>query len=174
MKKKVLLIVLIIVMMFDITGCGNSKEGSGTGKNSENIVKINDGEIDLSNERDFKEMYYKESYSDLQSSTMNNYRFLQYAKDGKVLLDIRMTYIENKSLEESKKELTFETTPGKNKKGTEYIYGTWVFTDAQTGENYDAHQYFFEHNKTTYTILLLSKENIKEFEKAFIDNVYFK
>ena len=178
MKKKIIIIMLIICI-FNITGCGNkvnSNENNSSvtnNKENKNVVKVNGEEIELTYDTNFNNMYFKENVSKFNTNTMGSNHVIQYIKEGKVLFDIRMAYIENKTMEESKKEINFEVNP-KKINDLEYQYGTWETKDNETGETIYIHQYLYEFNGTTYTIAFMPKTNIDDFEAAFMKNVYFK
>lgn len=178
MKKKIIIIMLVI-SLFTITGCGSNKVENNNSSNSKNdvsdnnTVKIKDEEIKLNYDTNFNNMYFKENVSKFNTSTMGSNHVIQYVKDGGVLFEIRMAYIENKTIEESKKEINFEVS-SKKINNLEYQYGIWETKNNETGDTIYAHQYFYEFNGTTYTIVFMSKDNIDDFEKVFMNNVYFK
>ena len=66
MKKKIIIIMLIICI-FNITGCGNkvnSNENNSSvtnNKENKNVVKVNGEEIELTYDTNFNNMYFKEN-----------------------------------------------------------------------------------------------------------------
>jgi len=163
---------MLIISIFTIPGCGNknnsneNKSSVTNNKENKNVVKVNGEEIELTYDTNFNNMYFKENVSKFNTNTMGSNHVIQYIKEGKVLFDIRMAYIENKTMEESKKEINFEVNP-KKINDLEYQYGTWETKDNETGETIYIHQYLYEFNGTTYTIAFMSKNNIDELEKMF-------
>ena len=173
MKKRITLVLLIIIL-FLITGCETSIPDNNDSSKKEGIVaKINDEEISLDYERDFNNLYYKENVVSLHSDTLGSNRVINYSQNGSVVLSIRMTYIEDMTIEKTKTQLNFET---KTKKigDLEYLYGEWTFKDSSTEIEYKAYQYFYEFNNTTYTICFITNEDITDFETKFMSTVYFK
>ncbi len=171
MKKKIILSFLVIVFLVSITGCRKSDDYNLD--NFSSVVKIGDDEIKLSYETNLKNMYYKENISLFNSDTLGSNRLISYQKNNKVIFEIRMAYIENKTMDETKEEVNFVLSPRKIN-DIEYQYGEWILNDANTGEDYNVNEYFFEYKGTTYTICFISNENIKDFENTFMNNIYFK
>lgn len=172
MRKK-LLIVLIIVLLFTITGCDNttSKENKST-NNGAPTIKYKDQEIELSTDTNLKDMHYKTNPNYLKTTTVNNLRVIQYDYDSDFVFEIRMAYVENASVKDATKSLTYATTT-KKLNNIEYTYGEWEINDQTKGKLY-AHQYFHEHNNTTYTICFFTASNMSIYEDLFIKYVTFE
>ena len=174
--KKNIIILLLLCCLF-ISGCNNTKNIKGSNNTNTSTQdgavygKINGEPIRLNYERNFKDLYYKENISDMDSSTLGALRIITYRKDGQTLLELRMAYTESTSLAEAEKKLTY-TAEHKTINGIEFLYGS-APVQFDSGETINSHQYFCEYNKTLYGITLISNEDISDFEQAFINTIHF-
>ena len=176
MKKKI--VILLLLLSLAVCGCGSNKSLNSGNKTTNALTedgavygKINGESIRLNYERNFKDLYYKENISDMDSSTLGALRIITYRKDGQTLLELRMAYTESTSLAEAEKKLTY-TAEHKTINGIEFLYGS-APVQFDSGETINSHQYFCEYNKTLYGITLISNEDISDFEQAFINTIHF-
>ena len=169
--KRYMYVFLIIVTLV-VTACGVVKKDNNINVTNKISGSINGEKIELTYDSNFKDLYYKENVSLFTSNSMGALKILQYRKDGNTLLEIRMGYIEGMTLERTKKESKYETSI-KKINDLDYLYSSFILTDS-TGSEYKTHQYYYEYNNVTYTIMFVSNEDISSLEETFMSNVYFK
>lgn len=167
--KKIVLSLMVMVMVFALTGCfekkGNEKTNNDKPKEVEKNIKVGDYAFALDKEDNNKNLYYKYS-SDFNIGGYNNMSFLNYGEEGNQLFDIRIIYFENQNLDDMMKEVIDS--------GTE-IFGetisdiAWkVFT--QNGVK----TYMTINDDDVYSITFKSSTNIDNLEKEFMNNIVFK
>jgi len=170
MKKKIIIVLLIIISLF-ITGCSTEEETTSKTTGTPTI-KYKDDKIKLENENNLKDMYFKENNTKFILSTVDSYHLIEYNYNDEFVFEIRMAYVNNKSLKEATKDLSFSTIT-KKVGDYQYKYGVWELDNENNGK-LTAHQYFYEYNGTTYTICFFSASNLGIFEDLFMKNIEFK
>lgn len=165
--KKIILIICLSILI--ITGCEKDNNKTNNKDNSKNTVEVtlSDEKIKLSYENNFLKMYYKESVSKFYTDTMGSHRMIRYSKDNDPIFTIHLVYFKDKNIDEALTDTKYERST-KIINDLEYQY----FEYEVNGEQ--GHTYVYYYDGTTYSINFISSNNINEFEKTFMDNVYFK
>jgi predicted small lipoprotein YifL len=182
MKKKILLIMLAIVTIISLTGCGietknEVKDDNDNNKKEEKVevdeslFKINNIEFHLDNESAFKEIKYTIS-KDFKEANMDKYiQYNYYQEDSTNLLFFRIFYYQNKDINYALKDLglnndiTFEDGKTDN-----ISYKLYVQPRDDGGT---IHFYFINKDSDLYVLNYVSKYDIKEFESKVLKTVKF-
>ena len=175
MKKLIsitLICLLAVCTALTVSSCGGkSDDGTTTQKQNSGKSKptftINGDEIELSYERNHKDLYYKENLTELHSNTAGSFRNIDYYKDGDNVFDIRIVYFAGKSVDEVMSESDYQMSK-KTINGIEYDYFEYTDNDRP------GHTYVCAYDGTTYTISFASNYDMKSLEEVFLSQVYFK
>lgn len=166
MKKKVLLTLLIILCLTFVTGCGNDLKDNTKIEETEGVL-INNERVKLSYETSHLNMYYKTNITLFSGDTLNSVRNIRYINNGKTIFELNLVYFENKSIDEVMSASNYEIS---TKKINDLEYQYFEFEVNQK----KGHTYVYNYNDTTYTISFTFEDDISDFEKEFMNNVYFK
>ena len=183
MKKKVLsialLLILLLVGLFILTGCGTEEEVKKNENNEqttsavvdETLVKINDLEFHLDKETSFKDVKYT-VVSDFKEANFERYiQYNYYQKDNTNLLFFRIFDYGTKSNEEAISDLGVDGNitfiDGKTD-NIEYKYYPQPRDDGGT-----IHYYLINKDGNLYVINFVSKYDIKDFEEKVLNSIKF-
>ena len=174
--KRYFCLIFAILLVLGTSACGSNKEnngsnGGGGGKRSKGpAVTIAGNEIELSYESHHKDLYYRESISDLHSDTMGQVSMISYTTGGETYFQVMMVYFENKTVEEAV-DLSKYDVSSKTINGTEYKY--FKYTQNYSDASIPAECYACAYNGTAYTINFISAHDISGFVSVFMENVHF-
>lgn len=93
MKKKILLSILVLAMLFVVTGCGKSNNGNSNKKSGENLIKIT--EADKGYVTTFKTDKFTQKdpkYSQIHSEELGVFISFQYIESSKEAYDYAKTH----------------------------------------------------------------------------------
>ena len=165
--KKILLSLLFIVLLFSITGCGNSNKVNESNKN---IVKVNDIELHIDKEKEFRGIKYTIT-DDLREVNFDQYvQYYLYQESGSNLLFFRIFYYENKDHNYIRNDLAIENSLAEEKGKTDNIEYTFIDTKRTDGT---IHYYIIEKDNISYVINFVSQYDIKDFEKVVLNSIKF-
>ena len=172
--KKILL--LIILALFIMTGCGKVKKNEININNNSNdakdVVTIQSEKYKLKSNQTLKNLHYKENYIDFHSDAIGNMRTMSYIKQEKVIFEVRVMYDENRSLSELK--ATLETQTGSKEQNKEINGVKYIYYEYKTGDNLTAHYYMHVCDGKVYSIGFFLGENYGNIEEVFMNNVSFE
>lgn len=167
MPRKLLLTLIVIIMLFVITGCDNNKNSNG--KTTSNEITIDGEKIKIDKKANLKDLTY--TYSDkLDVESQRVGVFLTYTKDNPQFR-ISLTYAENSSLEDSIKILSVEEDSQVKVNGK--IWNTYKRTD----DNGIYKVFAYEYKNTTYIISFVKLPNsdidLSDLINAFMNNIEY-
>ena len=176
MKKKILIGILIVLILFTITGCGGSKNSEmnnikNTSDNNE-VVTIQGEKFYLKSDKDFGDLHYKENYVDFHTDQIGNMRTMSYSKNGNTVFGIRVMYDEDRL--ESELKAVLETQTGAKEQSKEINGIKYIYYEYTSNDNLTVHHYMHVHNSKVYSIGIFLGEDSGDIEKVFMNNVSFK
>lgn len=175
MKKKILLVLLVIVALFTVTGCGKSNNSDGkTNNTSDNkeIVTIQGEKFKLKSKTSLYDINYNENYVDFHTDRIGNVRIMNYTKQEKVVFEVRIMYDDTRSLSELKAIL--ETQTGAKEQSKELNGIKYIYYEYKTSDNLIAHHYMYVHKGKVYSVGFFLGENPGNIEEVFMNNVLFE
>ena len=163
MKKKIL-ILLLVIGLFTITGCGKKENVDNT------LVKVNDVELHIDKEKEFKGIKYTIT-DDLKEAVFDKYvQYYLYQESGPNLLFFRIFYYENKNHNDIRNDLAIESNLTEEKGKTANIEYTFIDEKRNDGT---IHYYIIDKDNISYTINFVSKYDIKAFEEKVLNSIKF-
>lgn len=172
MKKKTLFVLLVIVGVFIISGCGSNNNTiidntNETTKEDSKKLSIDNIEVKLDGKASFNKITYTYP-KDASSSNLGTYAIMDLMNQGDLLVRVAMSYFPNKTMGEvlqgtsltSVDALTFNSNIWNIYKGTQ--------PDGKTTMNYVT-----VYEGDVYSIAFISDKNINDFINAFMGNVNF-
>ena len=168
MKKK-LAFLIILIILFTLTGCGNKEDNDGKISKTDGIFVTIDGEkFKLNGTGHLEKLYYPENYVDFNTDAMGRMRTMRYRKNDETIFEVRITCEKESSFEDNLKQIKFNTIDRKIN-NINYKYFTYVNDDGTK-----AHVYMTYYGKVTYSIMFITIKDLPDLEKVFMNNVYFK
>lgn len=173
MKKKILFLLLIIVGLFTITACGSEeekeqKEDKPKEVVDKTLVKVNDVELHINKETEFKGIKYTVT-DDLKEAIYDQYvQYNLYQESGPNLLFFRIFYYEGKDHNYIRNDLAIENNLVEEKGKTDNIEYTYIDTKRTDGT---IHFYIIEKDNISYVINFVSQYDIKDFEKIVLNSI---
>ena len=180
MKKKILLVLLILIVTFTITGCKNNSKEQATNENN-NEVTIDGIKYSFSDSETFHDMkikYDKNAKNFKKTSLSNNeYVTLVYLQDGTKddLLRAVLSYHKDTKVSKKLKDYDLdENTPTKTYNNIKWY--DWYSTEKYKSTILDV--YFYQNGNDTYMIAFTTPKNqnfnLNDYVNAFMSNVSFK
>ena len=174
MKKKIILSIIVILTLFTITGCGNTKKESNNKVKEitvdEKLVKVNGIELHLDKEKEFKGIKYTIT-DDLKEANNDQYiQYYLYQDSGPNLLFFRIFYYEGKSHENIRNDLSIESSLSEEKGKTANVEYSYIDTKRSDGT---IHYYIIDKDDISYVINFVSQYDIKDFEKKVLNSIKF-
>lgn len=177
MNKKFVLVLLIIVMLFIITGCNKKNEQKNNKNDKYDSVKIYNKTILLNSKESLKKMTFMTNKKDLIYRTSgDNIAYVTYEDDsnpndiivnyGVTVVNVAMRYFEGKTIETVMSQAPYERIA---KKVGDIEYQYFEYTD----NNIKGYCYSYEYEKSTYTITFEAKIDINSLVNTFMKNVSF-
>lgn len=164
MKKKILLF-LLIVTLFTITGCNKDKESVDN-----TLVKVNDVALHMDKEKEFKGIKYIIT-DDLKEAVFDKYvQYYLYQEAGSNLLFFRIFYYENKNHNDIRNDLGIANKLSEEKGKTGNIEYTFIDEKRNDGT---IHFYIIDKDNISYVINFVSKYDIKDFEEKVLNSIKF-
>lgn len=170
MKKTLKTLLIILIMILVITGC-NKKEKGKVQNTDPNIFTINEKTFKLDIDKNYEGLSYKISkdFREIKQRSYIQYDYFQEDNNNNNLLYFRIFYYENKDITYARKDLGIkdelkETTIKIN--NLEYQKIEEPRTDGGT-----IHFYFLKNDKNLYTINIVSRYDIKEFEEKVLNTI---
>ena len=179
MKKKIIivgmLVTLLIISMFILTGCGKKNENETEEKTEtvdETLVKINGLEFHLNKDKSFKDIKYMVS-EDFQEADHGNYiQYNYYQEDQTNLFFYRVFYYENKGINDAIADLGLDTNISLTDGKTDNI--EYKSYEKPRDDGGTIHFYFILKGDEIYTLNFISKYDIKDFEEKVLNSVKFE
>ena len=168
MKKRIILVLLLVLFL---TGCFNKKENTEQPKTTNDdavMVTVNGKQFKMHPDGTLKDMHYLDNYGDFYSDAIGNIRVLSYFEKGECLFEIRMTYNEDRSFDDLKASFNAE----EQSKMIGNINYTYFSFKNDKGD--DVHAYLYNYSGVTYTVAIVSKIDVTNFEEIFMKNVYYE
>lgn len=167
--KKLFLSLIVLLCLFSLTGCGNNvkKNEVQNTKDNEVIIKINDEVFKLKSEANLKDLHYRENYVDFHTDAIGKMRTMSYSKNGELVFEVRLLYEDEHSFDEVNKLIEGESQI-KKINGIDYTYHEY------TKNGNIMHVYLHNYKNITYTIIFALKKSMDDFEKTYMNNVYFE
>ena len=173
MKKKIVLIIFAVILLFTITGCGNTKKELDNNKKEivdESLVKVNEVELHINKEKEFKGIKYTIT-DDLKEAVFDQYvQYYLYQDSGPNLLFFRIFYYEGKTHNYIRKDLAVDSSLPEENGKTDNVNYTYIDTKRTDGT---IHYYIIDSGKKSYVINFVSKYDIKDFEEKVLNSVKF-
>ncbi len=162
MKKKILFGLFILVLLLTITGCNNVKD--------ETLVKVNDVELHINKEKEFKNIKYTIT-DDLKEASFDHYvQYYLYQESGPNLLFFRIFFYKDKTHKDIRKDLAIDEKLIEEKGKTDNVEYNFIDTQRTDGT---IHFYIIDKDNTSYVINFVSQYDIKDFEKKVLDSIKF-
>ena len=175
MKKKYLLLFILLVL-FSISGCNKKTNKEEPTKKEETkvvdktLVKVNDVDLHINSEKEFKGLKYTIS-EELKEAEFDNYiQYYLYQEQGPNLLFFRIFYYQNKDSEYIRKDLAIDANLTEEKGKNDNIEYTLIDTKRTDGT---IHFYLIEKDNKTYVIHFVSQNDIKDFEQNVLNSIKF-
>ena len=171
MKKKLLLVLLVLVVMFTITGCGqktnDSKGNSGNEEVETSSLKIGNVSADLKRSGSFHDISYK--YPDnTTSGNMGVFAIMDLMDGEKLAVRIALYFYENETLGEVQAGSGLSSVDA-----IRYNNNTWnVYKGIKDGNQ--VMNYATQEGDDSYTITFISNDEIEEITNDFMKEVIFK
>ena len=172
MKKKILLGILVLLVLFAVTGCGNKTEEitDDSGKTNEKVetsnLKVGNVSVDLSSSGSFHAISYKYP-KDATTGNVGTFAIMDLMNGENLVVRIAMYYFENKSMGEVNAGEGLSRVDA-----IEYNNNTWnVYEGKKDGKN--VMNYVTQEGDDSYTITFLSDEDISKFSNEFMKTVVF-
>ena len=170
MKKKLLLGLLVLVVMFTITGCGTKTNVIKGNRINEEVktsnLKIGNVSADLNRSASFHDISYKYP----ENATYGNvgtFTIMDLMDGEKLAVRIAMYFYENKAMGAINAGAGLSSIDA-----IRYNNNTWnVYQGVKDGKN--VMNYATQEGDNSYTITFLSDYDIKEFSNAFMKTVVF-
>ena len=175
MKKKIVLSIIILMLLFNFTGCNNKTKELEKTKTKikevdESLVKVNEVELHINKEKEFKGIKYTIT-DDLKEANYNQYvQYYLYQDSGPNLLFFRIFFYENKAHDDIKKDLAIDSNLVEESGKTDNI--KYIFIDTKRTDG-TIHYYIIDKNNTSYVINFVSQYDIKEFEEKVLNSIKF-
>ena len=175
MKKKLLVSLFLLIAVVSLSGCTKKKE-SAEEKTIGQVVKIDGEEIKLDTDTNAMEFHYKQNTTNFTNYSYDDYRVVFVKANDRVLAYMTISWINDYTLEDGLKEISTEdlTTTDKKINGIIYKYYEKENVEAEGMTNASGHSYLYELNGKLYQIAFVSDKDIKDFEKAIMEDAYFK
>lgn len=174
MKKNILLVLLLFVGLFTITGCGCSKEETSKNEDKketdQSFVTVNGIELHINQEKEYKGIKYTIT-DDLKESDFGQViQYYLYQDSGPNLLFFRIFYYEGKNHEYIRNDLAIDSNLVEEKGKTNNIEYSFIDTKRTDGT---IHYYIIDNNNNSYVINFVSQYDIKDFEKVVLNSIKF-
>ena len=176
MKKKIILSLLVIVALFTITGCGNSKTENNdkTEKQNEVIkVDIDDITVNLDSTKELNKLSFKydtkSERSKVEHLNGKNYYMTDYYSNGSVGLRISIEYKEGMTVAE-----VMNTKTGTSQGNKSFNNIEWKYYEGLTKNKENVYYYAYQYDKDTYLIGFVTNKSIDNLIDIFMNNVSFK
>ena len=161
MKKKCIIILLVLVL-FIITGCGN--------KVDESIVKVNDVELHIDKRNVFNGIKYMIT-DDLKEARFDQYvQYYLYQESGSNLLFFRIFFYKDKDIKYIKKDLAIDTNLAEINGKTDNV--DYIFIDTKRNDG-TIHFYIIKKDNVSYVVNFVSKYDINDFENRILNSISF-
>lgn len=161
MKKKCIIILLVLVL-FIITGCGN--------KVDESIVKVNDVELHIDKRNEFNGIKYMIT-DDLKEARFDQYvQYYLYQESGSNLLFFRIFFYKDKDIKYIKKDLAIDTNLAEINGKTDNV--DYIFIDTKRNDG-TIHFYIIKKDNVSYVVNFVSKYDINDFENRILNSISF-
>lgn len=160
MKKRVFSVLLVMVLLFSITGCGSNNSNSSQ-KNISNKFEVKDVSFTFDKDAEFHDYKYKTADGivpeESQKAVYLTYRNNEIY-DGLYVFRIVLSYSENTSLKD------LESIPAESETQKVSINGvSWNKYVNEKSKNMKVIAYFMERNNTVYVV------NIGKYNDADVD-----
>ena len=174
MKKKILLCLFIIVVLFTITGCGSNSKGENQIVDK-SLFKIKDKEFRLDTDKEFEGLKYKTSsgFREINNITPSSV-YMQYnyqPENSSNYFYFRILCYKGKDIDFAKNDYL-----GNEK---QFVYKDVTINNIDykmiDEERTDGtiHHYFITKDGKTFIIDFISQNDIKDFENKVLDTISF-
>lgn len=178
MKNKILLILLVVVGLFTITGCGSKKEAENNKKEEvvdETLFKIKDKEFHLDTDTEFEGIKYKISseFHGFDNVTPTS-TYMQYdyrPENSSNYFYFRILFYKGKDIEYAKNDYVGNEEQFEYKDVTINNIDYKMIDEERTDGT--IHHYFVTKDGNTYIIDFISQNDIKDFEEKVLDSISF-
>ncbi len=175
MKKKLVLLIIILLGLFTITGCSSTKEKTNNQKEKkeeqkidDTLVTVNGVELHMNQEKEFKGIKYTIT-DDLKEADYDQYiQYYLYQDSGPNLLFFRIFYYEGKTRDEIRNDLAIDSSLIEEAGKTDNVNYTLIDTKRTDGT---IHYYMIDKDNITYVINFVSQYDIKDFEKKVLNSI---
>ena len=193
MKKKILLSLITLVIVFIITGCGENNKDNNSSEKHMKEYNINGISIKLDSEDSISKMKYKISKSfnrRVGSSTTVYNLYYDENKDKYDISNIVFSLSITADIMQSASALENDINKLNNNSSLKNISReqktingiTWQYVSLdnyyETGNYFKNHSYYYEtfdgKYYTTYTISFNKAENIEDLENDFLNSIVFE
>jgi len=177
--KKVLIIFLALILALSFAACSKNGNTDNTAKGdqtdaAENKDSSDGGTIDiggykikLTKEANHGDLYFKENTAEMELAGYEQSFNMYCNKEEGQIFVIRLVYFKGASIDEVMSG-SDATLTDKTVNGIQYKY----FEYEENGT--PAHNYVYNYNGTTYTIIFVSNYDMTSLENTFLGSVYFK
>ena len=176
MKKKViitsLLVIILTIGLFILTGCGSKNNTEEKEEPVDNtLIKINGLEFHLDKEKSFKNIKYMVSEEFKEADHDNYVQYNYYQEDQTNLFFYRIFYYENKGIDDAIADVGLDSNISLIDGKTDNI--EYKFYEEPRDDGGTIHFYFILKGDDIYTLNLISKYDIKDFEQKVLNSVKF-
>ena len=179
MNKKILIILLVVIALCTITGCGSKKEEEN--KKEENVVvdeslfKIKDKEFHLDTDKEFEGLKYKTSkdFKEIDNFTPSSI-YMQYNYQPEYSSNyfyFRILCYKGKDIEFAKNDYVGNEEQFEYKDVSINNIDYKMIDEERTDGT--IHHYFITKDGKTFIIDFISQNDIKDFEAKVMDSISF-
>lgn len=176
MKKKILLVLLLIVGIFTITGCGSNEtennNRNNTNSNSQKTndkleAKVNDLVIELNYTGTLSNMFYKYPSKAVDSS-VGTYSIMDYMNNGEFVFRILVAKFDNTAIDTAMNSSITKKTGTKNINNIE-----WNIYEGIQEDGKKTIAYACSNDSDVYSVTFVFDDNVDDLINLFMNNVKF-
>ena len=172
MKKKIILLMILVLTLGIVTGCGgsSSQEESSNKKGKENndaTVKVGNKDVKINRSGSFVEMTFRYPDSAL-ASNVGTYSIIDYMDNNEFVFRIALYFFEGKTIEDVMAGSTLSSVDA-----LPYGEYTWNVYQGKQDDGKSVLNYVTQVGDNSYTVTFISDYDMKDFADAFMKNVNF-
>ena len=172
MKKKIILCLMIIVLLFISTSCNQVKSINNTNEsnNTNNFsnIEINDILVDLDMTSSFNDITYKYP-SKAMYSNVGTYAIIDLMNNDDLLVRVALSIYKNKNIDEVMKGSSLS-----KEKQLIINSNTWNIYNGKQDDGKSIINYVIRNSNDTYSIAFISDKDINDFISLFMSYISFK